>query len=98
MRIAAAESVPDEQPPCWCGTPFEDSDLTRLGALPAANCCQGAPVTDGIPDTSFAVDDVGAAHHNPEQHGVSFLRTRTAVGDMVTAILGDTLIQHSSPA
>lgn len=42
MEIAAAESVPEQQPSCWCcGTPFEDSELTRLGEHPEVGVCAG---------------------------------------------------------
>ena len=68
---------------------------------PAAKSFKDALVTDGIPYTSFAVDDVAAAHRELEQHGVRFIQPPTAMGDMVTAILDDTcgnLIQLISPA
>ena len=68
---------------------------------PAAKSFKDALVTDGIPYTSFAVDDVGAAHRELEQQGVRFIQPPTAMGDMVTAILDDTcgnLIQLISPA
>ncbi|HVI37663.1 MAG TPA: VOC family protein, partial [Gaiellales bacterium] len=57
---------------------------------PAAKPFKRALVADGIPYTSFAVDDVGAAHRELEQQGVRFVQPPTAMGDMVTAILDDT--------
>ena len=42
MDIAAAESLPDERSSCWCcGTPFDDSQLTHLGAHPEVGICAG---------------------------------------------------------
>ena len=39
---------------------------------PAAKAFKNALVADGIPYTSFAVDDVAAAYHELEEHGVRF--------------------------
>lgn len=68
---------------------------------PAAKAFKDALVEDGIPYTSFAVDDVAAAHHELEAQGVRFTQPPTEMGDMVTAIFDDTcgnLIQLISPA
>ncbi|MGB7448377.1 MAG: VOC family protein [Ornithinimicrobium sp.] len=58
---------------------------------PAVNAFKDALVADGIPYTSFAVEDVEAAHRELEQHGVRFTQPPTAMGDMVTAVLDDTV-------
>ena len=68
---------------------------------PAAKAYQSAIVADGIPATSFAVDDVHATHREFEAKGVRFVQPPTAMGPMVTATLDDTcgnLIQLVSPA
>ncbi|RMB61576.1 VOC family protein [Tessaracoccus antarcticus] len=67
---------------------------------PAAKAFKSALVADGIPCTSFAVDDVTAAHAELEQRGVRFTQAPTSMGGMVTAVLDDTcgnLIQLVSP-
>ncbi|MET1044570.1 MAG: VOC family protein [Microbacteriaceae bacterium] len=68
---------------------------------PAAAMFQRALVEDGIPATSFAVDDVHATHRELEAKGVRFVQPPTPMGPMITAILDDTcgnLIQLISPA
>lgn len=68
---------------------------------PAAKAYQSALVTDGIPATSFAVDDVYATHRELEAKGVTFVQPPTPMGPVVTATLDDTcgnLIQLASPA
>ncbi|WP_166874950.1 VOC family protein [Salinibacterium sp. ZJ450] len=68
---------------------------------PAAAIFQRALVEDGIPATSFAVDDVRATHRELEAKGVTFVQPPTPMGPMITAILDDTcgnLIQLISPA
>lgn len=68
---------------------------------PAAKAFKRALVEDGIPLTSFAVDDVVAVHKDLVARGVSFTQAPTAMGPVVTAVLDDTcgnLIQLTSPA
>ena len=68
---------------------------------PAAKAFKRALVEDGIPYTSFEVDDVAAAHRELEGRGVQFTQGPTAMGPVVTAVLDDTcgnLIQLTSPA
>ncbi len=68
---------------------------------PAANAFVAALVEDGIPATSFMVDDVVAAHAELEALGVTFTQPPTPMGPMVTAVLDDTcgnLIMLTSPA
>ena len=75
--------------------------LLEPDAHPAAKAFKDALAEDGIPYTSFAVEDVHATHHDLAAKGVSFLQPPTAMGPMVTAILDDTcgnLIQLTSAA
>ena len=68
---------------------------------PAAKAFKQALVEDGMPLTSFAVDDVVAAHRELEAQGVTFIQPPTEMGPMVTAVLDDTcgnLIMLASPA
>ncbi|MCU1471722.1 MAG: hypothetical protein JWQ39_2871 [Glaciihabitans sp.] len=68
---------------------------------PAAKAFKQALVADGIPYTSFAVDDVVAAHEDLETRGVRFTQAPTVMGPVITAVLDDTcgnLIQLTSPA
>ena len=57
---------------------------------PAAKAFKRALVEDGMPLTSFAVDDVNAAHRELEAPGVTFTQPPTEMGPMVTAVLDDT--------
>jgi catechol 2,3-dioxygenase-like lactoylglutathione lyase family enzyme len=57
---------------------------------PAAKAFVKAIAEDGIPATSFAVDDVHAAHRELEAMGVRFTQQPTSMGPMTTAILDDT--------
>ncbi len=75
--------------------------LLEPDAHPAAKVFKQALVEDGIPATSFAVDDVTAVHRDLEARGVRFLQAPTVMGPAVTAVLDDTcgnLIQLTSPA
>ena len=75
--------------------------LLEPDAHPAAKAFKQALVEDGIPFTSFAVDDVAATHRDLEGKGVRFVQPPTAMGPVVTAVLDDTcgnLIQLTSPA
>jgi catechol 2,3-dioxygenase-like lactoylglutathione lyase family enzyme len=68
---------------------------------PAAKEFKRALVADGIPFTSFAVDDVNEAHEDLEARGVRFTRAPSSMGPVITAVLDDTcgnLIQLTSPA
>jgi catechol 2,3-dioxygenase-like lactoylglutathione lyase family enzyme len=68
---------------------------------PAAKEFKRALVEDGMPLTSFAVDDVAAAHRELEAQGVTFTQPPTEMGPVVTAVLDDTcgnLIMLASPA
>jgi len=74
--------------------------LLEPDAHPAAKAFKEALVQDGIPFTSFAVDDVVAVHADLQTRGVEFTQAPTAMGPMMTAVLDDTcgnLIQLTSP-
>jgi catechol 2,3-dioxygenase-like lactoylglutathione lyase family enzyme len=75
--------------------------LLEPDAHPASKTFKQALVADGIPYTSFAVDDVYAAHRDLDARGVTFTQAPTAAGPVITAVLDDTcgnLIQLTSPA
>ena len=66
---------------------------------PAARPFKEALVADGIPFTSFAVDDVRRVHEELSGKGVTFLQPPTEMGPVTTAVLDDTcgnLIQLAS--
>ena len=68
---------------------------------PAARPWKEALVADGIPFTSFAVDDVRAEYERLDALGVTFTQPPTEMGPVVTAVFDDTcgnLIQIASPA
>ncbi|GIG29799.1 VOC family protein [Cellulomonas marina] len=57
---------------------------------PAAKAYTAALVADGIPITSFAVDDVVAEHARLEALGVRFTQPPVDLGPVITAVLDDT--------
>ena len=66
---------------------------------PAAGPFKQALVEDGIPFTSFEVDDVGAEFRRLEALGVRFTQEPLEMGEVTTAVLDDTcgnLIQIAS--
>jgi catechol 2,3-dioxygenase-like lactoylglutathione lyase family enzyme len=68
-------------------------------AHPAAKTFKDALVRDGIPYTSFAVDDVGAEFQRLTALGVHFTQPPTAMGPVTTAVFDDScgnLIQIAS--
>ena len=68
---------------------------------PAAQAYQQAIVADGLPATSFAVDDVRAEFDRLSEKGVAFVQPPTEMGPVTTAVLDDTcgnLIQIASMA
>ncbi|WP_426560361.1 VOC family protein [Angustibacter sp. McL0619] len=68
---------------------------------PAAKAFKQALVADGIPYTSFAVDDVTSVHRELTARGARFTQEPTPAGPVVVAVLDDTcgnLIQLTSPA
>ncbi|MBN9607425.1 MAG: VOC family protein [Actinomycetales bacterium] len=58
---------------------------------PAVPPFRTALVSDGIPWTSFAVDDLAAEHARLEKLGVVFTQPPTAMGPVSTAVLDDTV-------
>ena len=59
-------------------------------AHPAAGTFKKALVKDGIPFTSFAVDDVRAEYERLRALGVVFTQPPVAMGPVTTAVLDDT--------
>ena len=57
---------------------------------PAAKPFKDALVADGIPFTSFAVDDVQAEFERLSAAGVRFTQEPTDMGPVTTAVLDDT--------
>jgi catechol 2,3-dioxygenase-like lactoylglutathione lyase family enzyme len=66
---------------------------------PAARPFKEALVADGIPATSFAVDNVAAEFDRLTARGVTFVQPPTPMGPVTTAVFDDTcgnLIQIAS--
>ena len=57
---------------------------------PAAGPFKAALVRDGIPFTSFAVEDVQREFERLSREGVRFTQEPTAMGPVTTAVLDDT--------
>jgi catechol 2,3-dioxygenase-like lactoylglutathione lyase family enzyme len=81
----------------------DDPDGTELvlepDEHPAARPFKQALVEDGIPYTSFAVDDVRTEYERLVALGVNFTQPPTAMGPVTTAVFDDTcgnLIQIAS--
>lgn len=81
----------------------EDPDGTQLllepSDHPAVRPFKEALVADGIPHTSFAVEDVYAEHERLVARGVYFTQPPTPMGTVTTAVFDDTcgnLIQLAS--
>ena len=72
----------------------ENPDGTELllepDGHPAAKPFKDALVADGIPYTSFAVDDVQAEFARLRGLGVQFTQDPTAMGNVTTAVFDDT--------
>ncbi|ATE54143.1 VOC family protein [Actinosynnema pretiosum] len=72
----------------------DDPDGTQLllepSEHPAVKPYKDALVADGIPATSFAVDDVRAEHTRLTALGVRFTQEPTELGPVVVAVLDDT--------
>jgi catechol 2,3-dioxygenase-like lactoylglutathione lyase family enzyme len=71
-----------------------DPDGTELllepDAHPAAKVFKAALVGDGVPYTSFAVDDVSAEFARLQALGVRFTQEPVEMGPVTTAVLDDT--------
>ena len=73
--------------------------LLEPDAHPAARPFKEALVADGMPYTSFAVDDVQAEFDRLVAKGVTFVQPPTPMGPVTTAVFDDTcgnLIQIAS--
>jgi len=72
----------------------DDVDGTELSLEPdehpAARPFKQALVEDGIPFTSFAVDDVAAEYDRLVARGVRFTQPPTEMGPVTTAVFDDT--------
>jgi catechol 2,3-dioxygenase-like lactoylglutathione lyase family enzyme len=72
----------------------DDPDGTELvlepDGHPAVKPFKAALVTDGIPFTSFAVEDVLAEYERLTELGVVFTQQPTDMGPVTTAVLDDT--------
>lgn len=72
----------------------QDPDGTELllepSSHPAVKPFKDALVADGIPFTSFAVDDVTAEYERLSGLGVRFTQEPTEMGPVTTAVLDDT--------
>ncbi|MFD7445722.1 VOC family protein [Streptomyces sp. NPDC059909] len=72
----------------------EDPDGTELllepSGHPAVQPYKTALVEDGIPATSFAVDDVQAEFNRLRELGVHFTQEPLEMGPVTTAVLDDT--------
>ncbi|MGW3149674.1 MULTISPECIES: VOC family protein [Streptomyces] len=72
----------------------EDPDGTELllepSGHPAVQPYKTALVEDGIPATSFAVDDVPAEFNRLRELGVHFTQEPLEMGPVTTAVLDDT--------
>ena len=64
--------------------------LLEPDAHPAARPFKEALVADGIPFTSFAVDDVAAEYERLSGLGVVFTQPPTPMGPVTTAVFDDT--------
>jgi DNA-binding transcriptional ArsR family regulator len=64
--------------------------LLEPNAHEAAQAYQKALVADGIPATSFAVEDIDIAYAELTDRGVTFVQPPTQMGPVTTAILDDT--------
>jgi catechol 2,3-dioxygenase-like lactoylglutathione lyase family enzyme len=82
----------------------DDPDGTELvlepSSHPAVPSFKAALVHDGIPFTSFAVDDVNGEYQRLTSLGVQFTQPPTEMGPVTTAVFDDTcgnLIQIAAP-
>jgi catechol 2,3-dioxygenase-like lactoylglutathione lyase family enzyme len=83
------------------GAPEGAELLLEPDEHPAAGPFKAALVEDGIPFTSFTVDDVGREYERLLGLGVRFTQPPTDMGPVTTAVLDDTcgnLIQIATAA
>ena len=72
------------------GDPDGPELLLEPDGHPAARPFKDALVDDGIPFTSFAVDDVNAEYERLRGLGVTFTQGPVDMGPVTTAVLDDT--------
>ncbi len=72
------------------GDPDGTELLLEPDEHPAAKPFKDALVADGIPFTSFAVDDVRAEYERLRGLGVNFTQEPAEMGPVTTAVLDDT--------
>jgi catechol 2,3-dioxygenase-like lactoylglutathione lyase family enzyme len=75
--------------------------LLEPDTYPAAQRLKASLLADGIPYTSFGVDDVAATYRDLVARNVAFTQPPTTQGSQTIAVLDDTcgnLIQLTSPA
>lgn len=72
------------------GEPDGTELLLEPDEHPAAGPFKRALVADGIPCTSFGVDDVHAEYERLVRAGVTFTQPPVDMGPVVTAVLDDT--------
>lgn len=64
--------------------------ILEPAAHPAAGPFRDALIGDGIPWTSFAVEDIHAEHQRLESEGVRFTQPPVDHGPVITAVFDDT--------
>jgi catechol 2,3-dioxygenase-like lactoylglutathione lyase family enzyme len=64
--------------------------LLEPDSHPAVGPFKSALLQDGIPFTSFAVDDIQAEYERLRSVGVQFIQPPTQMGPVTTAVLEDT--------
>lgn len=64
--------------------------LLEPGQHPAVGPFKAALVEDGIPYTSFSVEDVQAEYNRLREAGVQFTQPPVAMGPVTTAVFDDT--------
>ncbi|WP_304451443.1 VOC family protein [Nocardiopsis sp. YSL2] len=64
--------------------------LLEPAGHPAVKPYREALVSDGIPVTAFAVDDVRAEYDRLREHGVRFTQEPLEMGPVTTAVFDDT--------
>jgi predicted enzyme related to lactoylglutathione lyase len=72
------------------GQPNGTELLLEPDSHPAVKPFQRALVEDGIPWTSFGVDDVAAEYERLKKAGVQFTQPPTMMGPVTTAVFDDT--------
>jgi catechol 2,3-dioxygenase-like lactoylglutathione lyase family enzyme len=82
---AAWLTVVSPEQPCGCEV------LLEPAGHPAVKPYRAALVEDGIPFTSFQVDDCRAEHARLAALGVAFTQPPTEMGPTITAVFDDTV-------